>query len=390
MLELQFFLVTLSLSHLWINKRIRFSSPLKAQALSSSHHFSLESAKIRSSMRHRIARCTFVALLLIAVGVDCVIHGRDSAQLLKSSDANENDIFSMPSSRFRAVTVMHRPCSTLSFTLSNFAGVLGIEWPLLVLYDANVTSHVEGNKVVRELKRQKRLHSSSLEAAGFREVLMADAQAYSRVLVSAHFWAMLRAQHVLVFQLDSVLCAMSPWKVQDFLEYDYIGAPWIDHFYGMDIGNGGLSLRKVKTMVDIIKTFPLEGRYENEDIYFARGIYDLAKRGYPVRIPPVHVASKFSFEAGALPRVASFAVHKLPRHKIPQKENVAALFKTCPEAELGVWDSCSDDITMEVMRNASGDGGGGADFVRKAFAATNEELSVAEFENDYDIHRNQR
>ena len=272
---------------------------------------------------------------------------------------------------------MHTPCSTLSFTLSNFAGVLGTDWPILVLYDANVTSHVENNKMVRELKKQKRLYSSSLADAGFREVLMSDAQAYSRVLVSAHFWAMLRAQHVLVFQLDSVLCAMSPWKVQDFLEYDYIGAPWIDRFYGMDIGNGGLSLRKVKTMVDIIKTFPLEGRYENEDIYFAKGVYDLEKQGYPVRIPPVHVAAKFSFEAGALPRVASFAVHKLPRHKIPRKEDVAALFKTCPEADLGVWESCSEEI---LMRNGRG----------SAFEATNEDLNVTEFESDYDIHRTRR
>jgi hypothetical protein len=323
------------------------------------------------------------AFLVLVPRGSCALHGRDRTQLFRSSDADDgNDIFSMPSSRFRAVTVMHRPCSTLSFTLSNFAGVLGTEWPLLVLYDANVTSHVEGNKVVRELKRQKRLHSSSLEAAGFREVLRSDAQAYSRVLVSAHFWAMLRAQNVLVFQLDSVLCAMSPWRVQDFLEYDYIGAPWIDHFYGMDIGNGGLSLRKVKTMIDIIKTFPLEGRYENEDIYFARGVYDLEKRGYPVRIPPVHVASKFSFEAGALPRVASFAVHKLPRHKISNREQVAALFKTCPEAELGVWDSCSDEITMTTTSD------GASLLAMKAFAATNEDLNVTEFESDYDIHRN--
>ena len=221
----------------------------------------------------------------------CAAHApRDRSMRVREMADTDEDIFSMPASRFRAVTVMHRPCSTLSFTLANFAGVLGSEWPFLVLHDAKISSHVQENKMVSELKRQKRLQSSSLAAAGFREILTNDAQAYSKVLVSAHFWAMLRAQHVLVFQLDSILCSLSPWKVHDFLEYDYIGAPWIDRFYGMDIGNGGLSLRKVKTMVHIIKTFPLEGRYENEDIYFAQGVYDLAKqKKYPVRIPPVNV-----------------------------------------------------------------------------------------------------
>ena len=315
-------------------------------------------------------------------------HGHDNTQFkVLNSDAftstDEQDIFSMPASHFRAVTVLHRPCSTLSYTLSNFAGVLGPEWPLLILHDANITAYVEGNKMVRELKRQNRLRSASLEAAGFRDVLTNDAQAYSRVLVSAHFWAMLRAQHVLIFQLDSVLCAMSPWKVQDFLEYDYIGAPWIDRFYGMDIGNGGLSLRKVKTMIHIIKTFPLEGRYENEDIYFAQGVYDLEKQvKYPVRIPPVHVAAKFSYEAGALPRVASFGVHKLPRHKISQKEHVAALFKTCPEADLGVWESCTAAVTTKVEGEEK-DGGRS----ESAFVTSDVELNVTGFESDYDINK---
>ena len=320
----------------------------------------------------------------------CAAHEpRDRSLRVREMADNDEDIFSMPASRFRAVTVMHRPCSTLSFTLANFAGVLGTDWPLLVLHDVNISSHVQGNKMVRELKRQKRLQSSSLAAAGFREILTNDAQAYSKVLLSAHFWAMLRAQHVLVFQLDSILCSLSPWKVHDFLEYDYIGAPWIDRFYGMDIGNGGLSLRKVKTMIHIIKTFPLEGRYENEDIYFAQGVYDLAKqKKYPVRIPPVHVAAKFSYEAGALPRVASFGVHKLPRHKIPHKENAAALFKTCPEADLGVWESCSLVAMTKEEREVDGKGGRSEITSNAAFVASDVDLNVTGFESDYDINKN--
>jgi len=116
-------------------------------------------------------------------------------------------------------------------------------------------------------------------------------------------------------------------------------------------------------------------------------VYDIAKqKKYRVRIPPVHVAAKFSYEAGALPRVASFGVHKLPRHKISQKENVAALFKTCPEADLGVWESCSEAMVMKKGdEQEKGDGGNSSDI--KSFVASDVELNVRNFESDYDINK---
>ena len=45
-------------------------------------------------------------------------------------------------SRFRAVTVVHAPCSTLAFTLTNFAGNLGPDWPLLVVYSPGAEAAV--------------------------------------------------------------------------------------------------------------------------------------------------------------------------------------------------------------------------------------------------------
>ena len=71
------------------------------------------------------------------------------------------------------------------------------------------------------------------------------------------------------------------------------------------MGNGGLSLRKTKTMIRIIKSVKFN-ETENEDIYFAGGIYDLAERDSSIIIPPVHVAVKFAYEGGSLPRVTFF------------------------------------------------------------------------------------
>jgi hypothetical protein len=59
------------------------------------------------------------------------------------------------------------------------------------------------------------------------------------------------AEHLLVFQPDSIFCANAPTTLNDFLEYDWIGAPWSKTAqYG---GNGGLSLRKVSRIVKILE-----------------------------------------------------------------------------------------------------------------------------------------
>ena len=59
------------------------------------------------------------------------------------------------------------------------------------------------------------------------------------------------AEHLLVFQPDSIFCTNSPRTVNDFLEWDWIGAPWSKTAkYG---GNGGLSLRKVSKILSVLK-----------------------------------------------------------------------------------------------------------------------------------------
>lgn len=50
------------------------------------------------------------------------------------------------------------------------------------------------------------------------------------------------AEHVLLFQADSILCANAAHSVEDFFQYDFIGAPIAERL-GKGF-NGGLSLRR--------------------------------------------------------------------------------------------------------------------------------------------------
>jgi len=174
---------------------------------------------------------------------------------------------------------------------------------------------------------------------------------------------------------------MSPWTIDDFMRYDYIGAPWIDRWYGMDIGNGGLSLRKTKTMIRITKGFKFN-ETENEDIYFARGTYELAARGLSINIPPVHVAAKFAYEAGQLPRVTSFGVHKTPKMRVDKD----AITKSCPEAMGAVWGGCQIETYEDKKRSDT------FHFLRKdrRFLASTRRMDVDAFDKDYVVSRHLR
>lgn len=323
-----------------------------------------------TSRRHVVIlqRCVLISVLC------SLFHAPEIAALVKSMPTHTFRR-SLPRSRFRAVTVLHKPCSTLGYTLTNFASNLGPEWPLLLLHNEDVSSNLQRNKIVQLQKKHGILHTASLEKNGFPTLSSSSSSTYSKLLTTTRFWSMLKADHVLLFQMDSVLCSMSPWTVDDFLQYDYIGAPWIDKWYGMDIGNGGLSLRKTKTMIRITKTFRFK-ETENEDIYFSRGIYKLARRDPSIEIPPVHVAAKFAYEAGRLPRVASFGVHKTPLMKVDE----ATIAKTCPEAMATVWKGCQVDTYDETAHSAT------LQLTDRRFlAVVDQKLDVFDFETDFDV-----
>jgi len=114
---------------------------------------------------------------------------------------------------------------------------------------------------------------------------------YSALLTSAAFWRLFPPDcHVLVFQTDVLLLRRVP---DEYLFFDYVGAPWPwvppGTSYGMG-GNGGYSLRFVGAMlraVEAVARAPLEP----EDVFFARA----ASMGV-VRCPGPEVASRFSVE----------------------------------------------------------------------------------------------
>lgn len=274
-----------------------------------------------------ITALTFVALL------------GTSVQSARVAPRHKQSVKHAPPPHYAALTVVHANCSTLSLTVSNVAGVLGPDWPITIFYTESASASVIHDKLVSRLVRSGRVSLFPLSRLGFDELPHGNVGSYSKLMTAASFWDTVHADRVLVFQTDSVLCSLSPYTVDDFVQYDYIGAPfairWANFPDWLESGNGGLSLRNVTLMRRIIDRYPYKG--EAEDFYFASAIHDMQERGEPVKTAPLDVARMFAYESGAVPSNMTFGVHRYEGADAATQKLIQA---KCPEAALGVWGAC--------------------------------------------------
>jgi hypothetical protein len=176
-----------------------------------------------------------------------------------------------------AVIVELRRHPHLSYILRNFAYFLGENWHIHIFCGTDNESFVRG--IVNGWG------GISITNLGKKNYTKED---YSRLLTSPAFWYGLEAEYILIFQTDSILRKKG---IEEFLKYDYVGAPWKSSDTPEAGGNGGLSLRRKSVMLKILENGPPRGRGEAEDIYFSHrlqeGTYNAA---------PKEVALRFSVE----------------------------------------------------------------------------------------------
>lgn len=112
-----------------------------------------------------------------------------------------------------------------------------------------------------------------------------DKKSHTELLKSLKFWELVEGETILNFQIDSMMLRNLP---DNFLQYDFIGAPWSKTKEGKFVGNGGLSIRKKSKIIEYLKTHePEEGVWE--DIFFVKYLQDN-------QLPDILTAMKFSVE----------------------------------------------------------------------------------------------
>ncbi len=118
----------------------------------------------------------------------------------------------------------------------------------------------------------------------------------TRFLTHNLLWE-IETEFVLTVHLDGYGLHRDCWR-NEFLEYDYIGAPWplsmCVHYPPRRVGNSGFSLRSRKWMA-ATQGLLLPNRIE-EDAFVCWDHYDAMVHDAECKIAPVQLALQFSFE----------------------------------------------------------------------------------------------
>src|SRR6185369_4095699 len=125
---------------------------------------------------------------------------------------------------------------------------------------------------------------------------------YSKFIVK-ELWRYIITSHVLIIQNDGYVLDGSVWT-DEFLEYDYIGAPW---FYkdGRNVGNGGFSLRSKRLMQSDVLSEP--EAYHPEDEIICRLYRNLLELD-GLKFAPEELAHQFAYECHE-PMQPTFGFH---------------------------------------------------------------------------------
>lgn len=141
-------------------------------------------------------------------------------------------------------------------------------------------------------------------------------EAYSHFMVKS-LAPYIQTAHCLVVQWDGYIVQPSQWT-DEFLAFDYIGAPWANADGSMTVGNGGFSLRS-KKLLGVLQSDSITAQHPEDACICTANRSFLESQG--IVFAPVELASRFSVETGMLnDQVFGFhGPHHLPQLLGPQE-----------------------------------------------------------------------
>lgn len=174
---------------------------------------------------------------------------------------------------YTAIIIEPRKHPALYFVVKNALTVLECN---IIIYHGNLNKDFV-DKIVIKLSNP-RITIKNLNIDNFTQ------NEYSTFLkTNKEFYETIPTDTFLMFQTDSILFEKNKHLIHQFLNYDYVGAPW-----NIGVGNGGLSIRKKSKMLEIIEKEPYNN--EPEDVFFAMN------KTVPLYKPSIQEASHFSVE----------------------------------------------------------------------------------------------
>lgn len=165
-----------------------------------------------------------------------------------------------PNQTYESVFIEFRPLPHIEFLIRNMILKLNHQWShTIICGNLNYDFMKDVCKKISDHIKIIKLDIDNLNQS-----------TYSELLASSYFWEMFDGEKILLYQEDSCIFKEN---IEDFLEWDYIGAPWPlhqnDNSFG--VGNGGFSLRTKKCMLEVISKISIyETKYNHSTLSFIK------------------------------------------------------------------------------------------------------------------------
>lgn len=230
-----------------------------------------------------------------------------------------------------AFMVETRPLPHLPAQYLHMSTLIPPEWPLLFMGSPESLSHMRASPPITNLEKSGRLRFLPIPP----QYSLRDRETISQMFTDEHLYAdiLAPAEHLLIFQPDAIFCANSDQSLNDYLEWDWVGAPWsLTSTYG---GNGGLSVRRISRILRAIreKGPRQHGDGALEDLWLTSKMREFEDW----HMPNVTVSKRFSVESVWDDRPLGYHIGWLGVHheQIWTEEwQIRHILEYCPEVKL--------------------------------------------------------
>jgi len=167
----------------------------------------------------------------------------------------------------KAAVIVETRCSVWApLVIKNFISVLDDSWNLRIFGGQTFINYIV-----------KCLPGIKLEIVNIG-IDHLNIKNYNKLLCSDNFWNIIPEEHILIFQLDTLLIKNIP---NNILNYDYIGATCGNKVTSETfIINGGLSLRKKSKMLKVLELYD-NTDYINEDTFYTSSLRKIKNSNLP-------------------------------------------------------------------------------------------------------------
>ena len=244
-----------------------------------------------------------------------------------------------------ALLIENRPLGILAPLMLHMISVVPPDWRFRFMGSEESVAHLNRSAAIRRRVGIGKLDltyiPSNMSVSGHEQIsqFLTNYWIYETVLQPAEF--------LLVFQTDSkqkslklriiltgkgILCGNSQDNLDEWLKYDWVGAPWsVDGQYG---GNGGLSVRRVSSILTILRHQQRINNTEPEDAWLTERLAHLPSarlangtESLNFSVESIWVDRPMGYHTGGSGSILLSGVWGIPEHRMK-------IWAYCPEVKI--------------------------------------------------------